>query len=135
MSFLVPLIALAGAVFCGWVAVSHLVRMKFRRRGWALDWPALTLPLYGGLCVTCLAVAGLIGMLPAIPWSRIRFVGNAASFGAKRALLSRVEKDYADRVFLSVEHVDLSISPDFQMEFAAAMMLPEADEAGDCGAE
>ena len=66
MSFLVPLIALAGAVFCGWVAVSHLVRMKFRRRGWALDWPALTLPLYGGLCVTCLAVAGLIGMLPAI---------------------------------------------------------------------
>ncbi len=76
-----------------------------------------------------------IGMLPAIPCSRIRFVGNAASFGAKRALLSRVEKDYADRVFLSVEHVDLSLSPDFQMEFAAAMMLPEADEAGDCVAE
>ncbi len=76
-----------------------------------------------------------IGMLPAVPCSRIRFVGNAASFGAKRVLLSRVEKEYADRVFLSVEHVDLSLSPDFQMEFAEAMMLPEADEVADCGAE
>ena len=74
-------------------------------------------------------------MLPAVPCSRIRFVGNAASFGAKRVLLSRDEKEYADRVFLSVEHVDLSLNPDFQMEFAAAMMLPEADEVADCGAE
>ena len=68
-----------------------------------------------------------IGMLPPIPCHRIRFVGNTASFGAKRALLSVEEKDYADRVARSVEHVDLSLDPEFQMEFSTAMLLPETE--------
>ncbi len=72
-----------------------------------------------------------IGMLPPIPCHRIRFVGNTASFGAKRALLSVEEKEYADRVARSVEHVDLSLDPEFQMEFSTAMLLPE-DEPDHC---
>lgn len=72
-----------------------------------------------------------IGMLPPIPCQRIRFVGNTASFGAKRALLSVEEKDYADRVARTTEHVDLSLDPEFQMEFSSAMILPEHDP-GDC---
>lgn len=74
-----------------------------------------------------------IGMLPPIPCSRIRFVGNTASFGAKRALLSTGEKAYAARVMRDVRHVDLSLDPEFQMEFAAAMLLPgaELDSCGD----
>lgn len=72
-----------------------------------------------------------IGMLPPIPCHRIRFVGNTASFGAKRALLSIEEKEYANRVARSVEHVDLSLDPEFQMEFSTAMLLPE-DEPDHC---
>lgn len=68
-----------------------------------------------------------IGMLPPIPCSRIRFVGNTASFGAKRALLSTEEKDYAARLVQAVRHVDLSLDPDFQLEFGTAMLLPDHD--------
>ena len=73
-------------------------------------------------------------MLPPIPCSRIRFVGNAASFGAKRALLSGVEKDYAEKIGQSTRHVDLSLSPEFQIEFGEAMLLPSGDPDG-CGPE
>lgn len=65
-----------------------------------------------------------IGMLPAVPTERIRFVGNTASFGAKRALLSENEKEYAARVIEETRHVDLSLSPDFQVEFGNAMLFP-----------
>lgn len=68
-----------------------------------------------------------IGMLPPIPCHRIRFVGNTASFGAKRALLSVGEKEYAARVARAVEHVDLSLDPEFQMEFSAAMLFPDRE--------
>ena len=66
-----------------------------------------------------------IGMLPQIAAERIRFVGNTASFGAKRALLSREERERAARLAKETCHVDLSLSPEFQMEFASAMLFPE----------
>ncbi len=72
-----------------------------------------------------------IGMLPPIPCNRIRFVGNAASFGAKRALLSTAEKDYAEQIGRATEHLDLSLDPGFQMEFGEAMIMPDAEPA-DC---
>lgn len=68
-----------------------------------------------------------IGMLPQIPRERIRFVGNTASFGAKRALLSTDQAAYAERVVRDTRHVDLSLRPDFQMEFSAAMLFPDGD--------
>lgn len=68
-----------------------------------------------------------IGMLPPIPCSRIRFVGNTASFGAKRALLSTAEKEYAERVGRETRHLDLSLDPSFQAEFSGAMLLPERE--------
>ena len=66
-----------------------------------------------------------IGMLPQVDTERIRFVGNTASFGAKRALLSSEERDYAARVAAGIQHIDLSLNPDFQMEFSMAMLFPE----------
>jgi len=71
-----------------------------------------------------------IGMLPRVPSERIRFVGNTASFGAKRALLSRTEKEYAQRVRRETRHVDLSLDPDFQMEFGSAMLFPDFENDG-----
>ena len=68
-----------------------------------------------------------IGMLPQIPCERIRFMGNTASFGAKMVLLSRAEEEYAARVTRETRHLDLSLDPEFQMEFSSAMLFPEQD--------
>ena len=70
-----------------------------------------------------------IGLLPPLPTEHIRFIGNAASLGAKLVLLSENERRYASEVRHKVEHVDLSRDPEFQMEFGMAMMFPgpEAD--------
>ncbi|MEI6810252.1 MAG: ASKHA domain-containing protein, partial [bacterium] len=68
-----------------------------------------------------------IGLLPQIPYDRIRFIGNAASLGAKLALMSVNERRYAEELRLKTEHVDLSLDPEFQMEFSECMMFPEGD--------
>lgn len=75
-----------------------------------------------------------IGILPPIPTECIRFIGNSSSMGAKRALLSVAEKEYAAEVAARVRHVDLSLSPEFQVEFGEAMVFPEKDPGeGDGG--
>lgn len=65
-----------------------------------------------------------IGLLPDLPLERIRFVGNAASTGAKTVLLARELRQTAEDIARATEHVDLSLDLDFQMEFGMAMMFP-----------
>jgi len=73
-----------------------------------------------------------IGLLPPIPCDRIRFIGNASSMGAKRALLSVAEKQAAAAIARAVRHVDLSLSPEFQAAFSSAMLFPEDDPGKSC---
>ena len=47
--------------------------------------------------------------------------------GAKLALLSVKERDYAEELRRRTEHVDLSLDAEFQMEFGMAMMFPEEE--------
>jgi uncharacterized 2Fe-2S/4Fe-4S cluster protein (DUF4445 family) len=68
-----------------------------------------------------------IGLLPQIPCDKIRFIGNAASLGAKIVLLSKDEREYAEALRRKTEHVDLSLDPEFQNEFGVAMMFPETE--------
>jgi len=68
-----------------------------------------------------------IGLLPQIAGDRIRFIGNAASLGAKLVLLSDRERAYAARLQEQTEHIDLSLDPEFQMEFGMAMIFPSSD--------
>ncbi len=65
-----------------------------------------------------------IGLLPHLPTRNIRFIGNAASLGARMALLSTEVRRLAEEVAARSEHVELSSSPDFQLEFADAMFFP-----------
>jgi uncharacterized 2Fe-2S/4Fe-4S cluster protein (DUF4445 family) len=65
-----------------------------------------------------------IGLLPDLPVDRIRFVGNAASTGAKAVLRGRELRQEAEEIARTAEHVDLSMDPEFQMEFGMAMMFP-----------
>jgi uncharacterized 2Fe-2S/4Fe-4S cluster protein (DUF4445 family) len=69
-----------------------------------------------------------IGLLPAVPLERVRFVGNAASIGARDALLSMGSRRLTNHIAEATEHVDLSLDPDFQMAFGMAMMFPENED-------
>lgn len=68
-----------------------------------------------------------IGLLPQVSCNRIRFIGNAASMGAKLALLSRRDRVRAEEIMHKSEHIDLSLDSEFQMEFGMAMMFPRED--------
>ena len=68
-----------------------------------------------------------IGLLPQVSCGAIRFIGNAASLGAKLVLMSSNERQYANDMCRSTEHVDLSLDAEFQMEFGMAMMFPDGD--------
>lgn len=64
-----------------------------------------------------------IGLIPRIPSERVKFVGNAASLGAKRYLLSNRVKDEAEEIIKSVRYIELSSRPDFQEFFADKMLF------------
>jgi uncharacterized 2Fe-2S/4Fe-4S cluster protein (DUF4445 family) len=71
-----------------------------------------------------IASAVRIGLIPALPASRIRYVGNAASLGAQLCLLSEAERARALDVAARIEHVSLAAHPDFEDIFVNAMNFP-----------
>ncbi|MEK8035301.1 MAG: ASKHA domain-containing protein [candidate division NC10 bacterium] len=65
-----------------------------------------------------------IGLIPPLPASRIRYVGNAAALGAQLALMSEAERARAGRIARRIEHVSLAAHPDFQDVFVDSMNFP-----------
>ncbi|MGH7313183.1 MAG: ASKHA domain-containing protein, partial [Candidatus Rokuibacteriota bacterium] len=65
-----------------------------------------------------------IGLIPPLPLTRVRYVGNAAALGAQLALLSEAERRRADEVARRIEHVSLAAHPDFEQIFVDAMNFP-----------
>jgi uncharacterized 2Fe-2S/4Fe-4S cluster protein (DUF4445 family) len=65
-----------------------------------------------------------IGLIPPLPASRIRYVGNAASLGAQLCLVSEAERARAETIARRIEHVSLAAHPDFQEIFVDAMNFP-----------
>jgi len=65
-----------------------------------------------------------LGLLPPVPISRVRAVGNAAGQGATLALLYQEEMDRAKRVGGQAQYVEVSGRMDFQEIFADAMCFP-----------
>jgi len=68
-----------------------------------------------------------IGLLPQMARGKIHFIGNAASLGARLALLSSAERARAGELGRAAEHIDLSLDAAFQMEFGEAMLFPVDD--------
>lgn len=67
-----------------------------------------------------------IGLLPAdIEHPRIRYIGNAALAGAKRALLSTQARMQGETLARRTEHVELSLDSDFHQAFTEAMIFPD----------
>lgn len=68
-----------------------------------------------------------IGLLPPeVDRSRISHVGNASLSGARWALLSTNARAHAEGLARRTQHVELSRDDDFDMEFAMAMIFPDA---------
>lgn len=67
-----------------------------------------------------------IGLIPDIPIERVKSIGNAAGAGARLALLSELEMDQARELARQAEHLELAVSPDYQMELMERMMFPGA---------
>ncbi|MDZ7261796.1 MAG: ATP-binding protein [candidate division KSB1 bacterium] len=67
--------------------------------------------------------AQTLGLIPPVPPERVKFVGNAASVGAKKFLLSQAAKDEAHQIIETTEYIELSGRADFQEQFAEAMFL------------
>jgi len=65
-----------------------------------------------------------IGLIPALPAERVRYVGNAASLGAQLCLLSEAERDRAAGIAARIEHVSLAAHPDFEQIFVDCMNFP-----------
>ncbi|MHB1006744.1 MAG: ASKHA domain-containing protein [Chloroflexota bacterium] len=76
------------------------------------------------------ASARAIGLVPPFPLSRLISVGNAASVGARMALLSMDARKEAEAIARRVEHIELSSRADFQDEFVTAMYFPAAGSVG-----
>lgn len=66
-----------------------------------------------------------VGLVPQVPLSRVRSVGNAAGVGARLALVSKRERREEERIARTTEHVQLSGLDEFEKMFAHAMKFPE----------
>jgi uncharacterized 2Fe-2S/4Fe-4S cluster protein (DUF4445 family) len=75
------------------------------------------------------ASARVIGLVPPVPVDRIAAVGNAASEGAKMALLSFRERELAFELPHVVEYVELSGAADFNERFIRNLAFPALEEA------
>lgn len=62
-----------------------------------------------------------IGLVPGLPSEKIKFIGNAASSGAKLVLLSENLERKTERISKRTEYIELSTRSDFQEEFVEAM--------------
>ncbi|HUW56864.1 MAG TPA: ASKHA domain-containing protein [Planctomycetota bacterium] len=65
-----------------------------------------------------------IGLLPDVPLEKIRFVGNAASTGARLSLVNRTCRAEAEDISDRIRYVELAGRPDFQTAFSEAMLFP-----------
>jgi uncharacterized 2Fe-2S/4Fe-4S cluster protein (DUF4445 family) len=70
------------------------------------------------------ASAMRIGLIPRTQTEKIVSLGNAASEGAKIALLSKRQWQKAARIAHHLEHVELSTHPDFYERYIEAMDFP-----------
>lgn len=65
-----------------------------------------------------------IGLIPPVPDERVKSIGNAAGAGARLALLCEREMEQARELARTAQHLELGVSPDYQMELMERMMFP-----------
>ncbi len=66
-------------------------------------------------------------MYPELPLEKVVFVGNIAGTGSRMCLLSREEREYAEKISTTAKYYELAADKDFQEEYINAMYLPHKD--------
>jgi uncharacterized 2Fe-2S/4Fe-4S cluster protein (DUF4445 family) len=69
-----------------------------------------------------------MGLIPDCSLKQTYAVGNAAGDGARMALLNTDKRAEANRIARQVEYVELTVEPDFEKQFAAAMHFPHMSD-------
>lgn len=70
-----------------------------------------------------------MGLYPDCELKNVFAVGNAAGDGARMALLNVDKRAEADAVARAIEYVELTVEPDFEKQFAAAMHFPHMSDS------
>ena len=68
--------------------------------------------------------AACLAIFPDCDLEKVYSVGNAAGDGARIGLLNIDKREEADRVARQVEHIELTLEPDFEKIFGQSMWLP-----------
>lgn len=68
-----------------------------------------------------------VGLFPLFPNARVRTIGNAASLGAIKALISKEERQEAELIPSLVSYVELAAQPYFQDVLTDCLLLGESD--------
>jgi uncharacterized 2Fe-2S/4Fe-4S cluster protein (DUF4445 family) len=76
-----------------------------------------------------------IGLLPSIPLDKFESVGNAAGTGARLALISRSEREMAERIAEATQYLELTAVPQFSSTFARALSFSVAPATSRSSAE
>jgi uncharacterized 2Fe-2S/4Fe-4S cluster protein (DUF4445 family) len=69
-----------------------------------------------------------IGMFPNVELKKISQVGNAASIGAKMALISKAQRKIAEDIGKKDDYLELTIFPSFTDHFASSVSFPSPEE-------
>jgi uncharacterized 2Fe-2S/4Fe-4S cluster protein (DUF4445 family) len=70
-----------------------------------------------------------MGLYPDCELKNVFAVGNAAGDGARMALLNVDKRAEADEIAGQIEYVELTVEPDFEKQFAAAMHFPHMSDS------
>lgn len=70
-----------------------------------------------------------MGLYPDCELHNVYAVGNAAGDGARIALLNVDKRAEADQIARQIEYVELTVQPDFEKQFAAAMHFPHMTDS------
>ncbi len=69
----------------------------------------------------------LIGLLPDLPWSRFRYLGNTSLLGAYQTLLCREMREVAAQIASKMTYLELSADNRFMNEYTSALFLPHTN--------
>jgi uncharacterized 2Fe-2S/4Fe-4S cluster protein (DUF4445 family) len=108
-------------------AMYSAARIMMRRLGVAKVDKVVLAGAFGSYIDKVKAMA--MGLYPDCELDHVFAVGNAAGDGARMALLNVDKRAEADRIARQIEYVELTVEPDFEKQFAAAMHFPHMTDA------
>jgi len=70
-----------------------------------------------------------LGMLPDLPISTYRAIGNSSLRGAEKVLLERGARLACEKIVSSITYLELNVNQEFMIRFSGARFIPHTDPA------